>query len=235
MALLGIHTGRAPWPFNRMEIGDSIICTDPRGPGTAHAYGAATKKIFKTKKITNKVTGEVGYKVTRVAEQEASAAEPKRPMTRINGELVPAKPGYPVLEHKRGIPGRKKLLWPFEKLAVGESWTTKDRELIHRVISAVSALNRTATLQYKRALRAAPEDQRKSDYLIELHSIQLYSTKTEIDPKTRFYNSVTVTKLDGAPKIRLSPAARARAERTTAPPVEVAPAPVIDITKLFEA
>lgn len=37
-----------PWPFRFMEVGDKVVCLRPKATSTAHAYGASTKKRFKT-------------------------------------------------------------------------------------------------------------------------------------------------------------------------------------------
>lgn len=211
MALLGIHTGRAPWPFNKLEIGDSIICTDPRGPSTAHAYGASVGKVFKTKKITNKVTGEVGYKVTRLESAEARDNTRGPRTVRINGQVVRTKDMVAKAASK--APGRKINIWPFEKLAVGESWETIDPAIIGKAISAAGARNHRATLQYQDMMRRGKRLTEESAYLIALYSVKLYKIETKVAAETGAYLKVTITRLAGEPRLKQDRRAKLTAQR----------------------
>lgn len=201
MAILGVHTEAAPWPFNRMEVGDIIICTHPRAASTAHAYGLSTRKVFSTKKVTNKSTGEVGYRIERlaVAQERTNKHGPK--LTRVNGQVIPAPKGHPTLQ-PRNAPGRKAFVWPFELLPVGGTWTTSDPALMTRAISAAGARNRQATLKYQELLRENKTLTETNEYMVGLYAIKLYKIATKVDPGTRTYLSVTITRTDGVARIR---------------------------------
>lgn len=208
MAILGVHTEAAPWPFNRMEVGDIIICTHPRAASTAHAYGLSTRKVFSTKKVTNKSTGEVGYRIERLAAaQDRTNSRGPRP----GGKQFP-------VPKERNARGRKAYVWPFERLSVGQSWSTTDPELMARAVGAAGARNRQATLRYQELLRERARAEGKTltetnEYTIQLHGVKLYEVSTESNPVTHAYAKVTVTRTDGTARIRQDRRAKQNAQR----------------------
>lgn len=192
MAHLGIHTTGAPWPFKDMQVGDVVICTLPEGDkrkpdSTAHAYGAVMGRVFKTKKITNKTTGEVGYRIERL-EDNAREGKP---------ELLP-----------RTKPGRPAYKWPFEALSVGQAWSTTNPELMSRALSAVAARNMQATREHQDYLRGLPGNLRPPEYEVLMTRVRRYKTHSDTDPRTLTLTKVTITAIEPKPTLVKAKAAQ---------------------------
>lgn len=198
MAHLGVHVSGAPWPFKDMQVGDVVICTAPADPNdrrradaTAHAYAAAAKKKFVTKQLRNKATGEVGFKITRMPD-----------------DYVRPRKERPVSPQKAaGMVSRDQRLWPIEKLAPGQSWATRDPELMSKAIAAAGNLNRRATQEWRKGL---PEAERM------LVRRKLYSVRQETCKDTLAVTAVVITRnTDEVMRLQRVPVGRAPVERRT--------------------
>lgn len=199
MAHLGIHHANTPWPFKNMEVGDVVVCIPPTDPtdrrqagATAHAYGASTGKKFLTKQITNKATGEVGTKITRMPDDYVKPRASKQRAAAVRTQ--------------RGT------VWPFEKLAPGESWSTQDPALMSRAMAAAGNRSTTATRQLRIGLieGGMPPGQ------ASLHKRVLYQVRTETDPATLSTVKVTVARRPDDVQVVRTHAAREKASMIAA-------------------
>lgn len=171
-----VFTDGDPWPFKDMEVGDVVICTHTQKPAniSAHAYGYAVRKVFSTKRVVNKDTGAVGYRIERLPDNT--------PRNR-----------HRVQKPRRASGGRRSnaRVWPFESLGVGESWVCKTPEDVPAAVAAALGINRTATAQWRReqiAKGMAPA-------LAVMQRRKLYATQARVDAVTRQYVSATITRL----------------------------------------
>lgn len=171
-----VFTDGDPWPFKDMEVGDVVICTHTqKQPNSyAHTYGTSSGKVFSTKRVVNKDTGTVGYRIERLPDNT--------PRNRHRAQK-PRKPGRMRRSNARA--------WPFETLRVGEAWVCKTPGDVSAAVAAALGINRTATAQWRRAQIANGMD----PALAVMQCRKVYETQTRVDAVTRQYVSATITRL----------------------------------------
>ena len=126
----GVRVHRTPgkWPFTRMEVGETILCTQPGAGPAAHAAGNRKGMRFMVRKTPE------GHMVTRLPDNT-----PVRAGRRANNQ------------------GRERRFWPFYELSAGQMWVCTESASIPSAQAAVARANRAAGKQVY-ATRASTVD-----------------------------------------------------------------------------
>lgn len=118
------HSAGEPFPFSQMEVGDVCISTAVNAVANAHAYGARKKRRFATRRVKNKLTGAIGWRIERMPNNtpdrrsilipDGFAGDPQ-----INPLEAPDDGTEPAAPKRKGRVARA---WPFLDLEVGGVW-----------------------------------------------------------------------------------------------------------------